>query len=822
MSDKEAYPQLGSSNFANWKFRVLLLLEEKRCLSVLKPLEDGATEDKRKSFSSLDVIARSIISKCVPDRFIEYIIEAATAAEMLEALSRVFARKSTMSKLMIRKKLLTLKCSSDLQTHFVNFDGLIRELETMGTKMEQDDKICHLLMTLPTAYDNVITVLETMDSSDITIEFVKSKLLDAEMKQRQLITQGESDDGCAFHSKFVRKCWECGDSRHLRDNCPKIHRENRGNSYGNEYGVVNRVRGARGRGSASRNYRHNYPRRANMAEEVFDSNLTSDEAERNVEECTMAFVTQAEANEISISDHRQRKIESTSGQNRIKLVIDSGSTDHLVGESVLPLMTNIRELPERIHIRVANGQKLIATKKGSLKIQGERCAITLDALIVPNLTLNLLSVRKVNKQGFDVVFTGDRAFIKDKNGNIHVKCNAIGNLFVAEFTVKTEYSCAANNSNLWHLRLGHAHNQYIRKMKLPTSDEVCESCRESKSARLPFRPTSKPRSRRVGELVHCDIGGPVKTPTNQDERYFMVLVDDYSHFCTVYLLKSKSEAETHLRSYISGLRAQKGIYSSRIRMDNAAEFRTNSFRKFCRIRGIKMEYSIPYSPQMNGVSENIQKTLVAKVRCMFSDTNLPRHLWGEAIRTAAYQLNRTPSSANGGKLPALLYHGKVDLSRLKVFGSKAWAHILPRSADKFDPRARPVRMVGYNENGYRLYDPETNSIVVSRDVIFNENDYVFENETRYYSPTENDSSEQNIEEPEPEPETSKAEKPKTEKRLRKPPQKFKDYELYSSETYTAYCLLTDESPKNEEKKIAIEKELHARKKFNKNVLPDVT
>ncbi|BET00204.1 Hypothetical protein2 [Nesidiocoris tenuis] len=499
-----------------------------------------------------------------------------------------------------------------------------------------------------------------------------------------------------------------------------------------------------------------------MAEEVFDSNLTSDEAERNVEECTMAFVTQAEANEISISDHRQRKIESTSGQNRIKLVIDSGSTDHLVGESVLPLMTNIRELPERIHIRVANGQKLIATKKGSLKIQGERCAITLDALIVPNLTLNLLSVRKVNKQGFDVVFTGDRAFIKDKNGNIHVKCNAIGNLFVAEFTVKTEYSCAANNSNLWHLRLGHAHNQYIRKMKLPTSDEVCESCRESKSAYLPFRPTSKPRSRRVGELVHCDIGGPVKTPTNQDERYFMVLVDDYSHFCTVYLLKSKSEAETHLRSYISGLRAQK-------------------------------------------------------------DTNLPRHLWGEAIRTAAYQLNRTPSSANGGKLPALLYHGKADLSRLKVFGSKAWAHILPRSADKFDPRARPVRMVGYNENGYRLYDPETNSIVVSRDVIFNENDYVFGNETRYYSPTENDSSEQNIEEPEPEPETSKVEKPETsEKRLRKPPQKFKDYELYSSETYTAYCLLTGESLKNEEKKLAIEKEFYARAKFNKNVLPDVT
>ncbi|BES98074.1 Hypothetical protein NTJ_10889 [Nesidiocoris tenuis] len=145
-------------------------------------------------------------------------------------------------------------------------------------------------------------------------------------------------------------------------------------------------------------------------------------------------------------------------------------------------------------------------------------------------------------------------------------------------------------------------------------------------------------------------------------KYFMVVVDDYSHFVTVFLLTSRTEAETNLRSYIARLRADRGIYTSRIRLDNAAEFRSNSFKKFCRTRGIKLEFSVPHSPQMNGVSENIQKTLVTKARCMFADTNLPRHLWGECIRTAAYQLNRCPSTAIGGRLPAEIYLGKLTLS----------------------------------------------------------------------------------------------------------------------------------------------------------------
>ncbi|BES91255.1 Hypothetical protein2 [Nesidiocoris tenuis] len=812
---KDGYPQLGSSNYANWKFRVLLLLEEKKVKNVLTPLPASASEAEKTTFREKDVSARSLVIKCIPDRYIDIVMEASSAAEMLVALGKVFERKSTMSKLMIRKRLLTLKCDTDLQTHFAKFDSLVRELETMGTKMDQDDKICHLLLTLPSAFDNVITVLETMDSADLSIDFVKNKLLDVEIKWKQLHpTDKNIEDDCAFYSRSGNKCWECGDNRHFRENCPKIGRASTSGSLG-------RVRADRGRGSARRNYRRNYWNRANMADEETNRN---DECKESGE---ISFVTQAVALD-SVSE-----CEKDGGQGHreiVRLIIDSGSTDHLVMESVLPLMENVRELHEKVLIKVANGQKLTATRKGTLRFQGEVGIVRLDALVVPQLSHNLLSVRKINKRGFDVIFSDNRAFVKDKNGVIHVKCDAFGNLFAAELRVVSKFCGSVTTNairNSWHLKLGHLCDQYLRQMNLPVCEDICNSCREAKSTRLPFRPTKKPRSNRIGHLLHTDICGPMKTPTMDGHKYFMVVVDDYSHFVTVFLLTSRTEAETNLRSYIARLRADRGIYTSRIRLDNAAEFRSNSFKKFCRTRGIKLEFSVPHSPQMNGVSENIQKTLVTKARCMFADTNLPRHLWGECIRTAAYQLNRCPSTAIGGRLPAEIYLGKTNLERLRIFGSRVWAHKLPKVADKMDPRAVPARMVGYNENGYRLYNPVTNDIFISRDVVFDESDYRYEPVIVKYHTPEKESVPVTPPLPDQTPAiddrnqpagTSVNEQPTVERRQTKTPKKYNDYELYTTESYVAYCLLT--GPKTFKEAIddvgwreAIDKELNALENF---------
>ena len=105
---------------------------------------------------------------------------------MLEALEKVFERKSSLTIMYVMKKLLKLKynCGEDLQEHFVKTEMLLREVESLQkTKLEDADKVCYLLLSMPEAYDNIIMVIETLNDDKWTYAFVKTCLLDEEMKQ---------------------------------------------------------------------------------------------------------------------------------------------------------------------------------------------------------------------------------------------------------------------------------------------------------------------------------------------------------------------------------------------------------------------------------------------------------------------------------------------------------------------------------------------------------------------------------------------------------------------------------------------------------------
>lgn len=98
-------------------------------------------------------------------------------------------------------------------------------------------------------------------------------------------------------------------------------------------------------------------------------------------------------------------------------------------------------------------------------------------------------------------------------------------------------------------------------------------------------------------------------------------------------------------------------------------------------------------------------------------------MWGEAVYTAAYLINRSPTRAlKMNKTPAELWFGKVpDVSKLRIFGCKAYSWIPSQKRSKFDKKSKEHVMVGYAPNGYRLWNQAERKIVVSRDVKFDEN-----------------------------------------------------------------------------------------------------
>ena len=119
----------------------------------------------------------------------------------------------------------------------------------------------------------------------------------------------------------------------------------------------------------------------------------------------------------------------------------------------------------------------------------------------------------------------------------------------------------------------------------------------------------------------------------------------------------------------------------------------------------------------------MNRTIVESARCMLAESKLPKTFWGEAVSTAVYLRNRSPTTSVKGMTPMEALTGrKPNVESLRVFGCMAFAPIPKDERQKFDSKSRRCIFRGYGETvkGYRLYDTCRKKILFSRDVIFDE------------------------------------------------------------------------------------------------------
>jgi hypothetical protein len=165
---------------------------------------------------------------------------------------------------------------------------------------------------------------------------------------------------------------------------------------------------------------------------------------------------------------------------------------------------------------------------------------------------------------------------------------------------------------------------------------------------------------------------------------------------------------------------QSGKEVKYLRTDNGLEFCSEEFNAYCRKNGITRHRTVAHTPQQNGVAERMNRTILEKVRCMLSNSKMPKSFWAEAASTACYIINRSPSVALERKTPMEVWNGSpADYTNLKIFGCPAYARV---DNGKLEPRAVKCQFLGYKDGvkGYRLWCPETKKTLVSRDVTFDE------------------------------------------------------------------------------------------------------
>ena len=220
--------------------------------------------------------------------------------------------------------------------------------------------------------------------------------------------------------------------------------------------------------------------------------------------------------------------------------------------------------------------------------------------------------------------------------------------------------------------------------------------------------------------------GPMNFTSVGGSRYFVTFIDDVTHYTTVYMLKKKSEVLDKFKEFVESSERLIGKQVKKLRSDNGVEYISEEFAEYCKSRGILQEVTVPYTPQQNGVAERMNRTIIDTVRSMLHHGNLPLSFWAEALSTANYIRNRSPTSCLKEKTPhECWYDEKPDVSHLKVFGCNAFVHVPDQKRSNLDKKSMHCVFVGYpfDCKGYKLYNPETKQMIRSRDVIFLENSF---------------------------------------------------------------------------------------------------
>jgi len=305
---------------------------------------------------------------------------------------------------------------------------------------------------------------------------------------------------------------------------------------------------------------------------------------------------------------------------------------------------------------------------------------------------------------------------------------------------------------LWHQRLAHLGPAATKGLTkwcsgMPThltGDCDCVDCLNGKQTRKPFTPLPlTSRSTRPLELVHSDLSGRIPTSSLAGSRSYIIFIDDFTRFTMIYFLKRKSEAFTASQDYEAAVvkhwtvraadpadstPSNLPLFISKLRTDGGGDYTSLEFTQYLRRQGIEAQVTTPYTPQSNGVSERANRTIMERVRSMMSWSGLPDLFWAEAVATATYLKNRTPTRGledlkRSFHTPFEGWFGKVpDLGHLWVWGCVAMVHVPAEKTKKLAGRSEKCVFMGYclTEKQFKVYNPQAKRMFSTRDVIFRE------------------------------------------------------------------------------------------------------
>ncbi|MBW0496856.1 hypothetical protein O181_036571 [Austropuccinia psidii MF-1] len=308
-----------------------------------------------------------------------------------------------------------------------------------------------------------------------------------------------------------------------------------------------------------------------------------------------------------------------------------------------------------------------------------KCLSLKNCLYVPKLNHSLISLLKLCQENMFIKLSNN-SFSLEKNGTTILKGTILNNLMQVDYTSPTTLSTF---------------------MGLPPLHSSCQVCELNKAILLRFNV--------------------------EFEHYFLTIVDQFTSFKTIRILKSKSET---FDQFIIVKNSMENLHDCKLKKlvsDLGGEFLNHCFSALANTKGLTHYFSPAETPQHNGFAERANQTILEKTQCMLNGSNLPTCYWAEAVLTATILCNLIPTPSRHNPSPYALWKGVPPrIKRLHIFSCRAIVSI-PKShcGWKLGPTGSEGILPAYeNDNtGYQILCLSDKKIVISRHVTFDESSF---------------------------------------------------------------------------------------------------